>query len=95
MEAFTNEENRWADELGHRVVEQIRKNNFDVQSIIQDCEAYIRDNTISEPFRECMAHAAQFLKLSVKYHDKEILELAELAIFGTMYCNLYKQDFGL
>ena len=90
MEAFSNDENRWADELGHRIVEQCNRRRFDVSTIIQDCETNARDKALSEPFRECMAHAAQFLKLADKYHDKNVLELAEMTVFRTMYCNLYE-----
>lgn len=52
------------------------------------------DKTCSEPFRECMAHAAQFLKLAVKYNDKKVLELAEMAAYGMMYGNMYNNKFN-
>lgn len=38
-----------------------------------------------------MAHAAQFLKLAVKYADKSILDLAVMAAFGMMYGNMYNK----
>ena len=91
MEAFSNDENRWANSIGHRIIEERNKSIFDVETIIQDCEINAKDKTCSEPFRECMAHAAQFLKLAVKYNDKKVLELAEMATYGMMYGNMYNQ----
>lgn len=91
MEAFTNDENRWANSIGHRIIEERNKSIFDVETIIQDCETNAKDKTCSEPFRECMAHTAQFLKLAVKYNDKKALEFAEMAAYGIMYGNMYNK----
>ena len=30
MEAFTNDENRWANDIGHRIIEEKNKSIFDV-----------------------------------------------------------------
>lgn len=90
MEAFTNDENRWANDIGHRIFEEKNKSIFDVETIIQDCETNAKDKTCSVPFRECMAHAAQFLRIAMKYQDANILNCAELAVYGTMYDNWYK-----
>lgn len=89
MISFTQDENRWANSFAQRIIEERNKRVFDVETIIEDCETNAKDKKCSEPFRECMAHAAQYLRLAVKYNDRKSLELAELAVMGTMYCNLY------
>ena len=91
MISFTNDENRWANSIGHRIIEERNKTSFNVKTIIEDCEANARDKKLSEPFRECMAHAAQFLKIAVKYDDKSILKLAQMAAYGMMYGNMYDE----
>ena len=90
MISFTQDENRLANSFAQRIIVESNKRVFDVDTIIEDCETNARNKMFSEPFRECMAHAAQFLKLAIKYDDKIVLELAELAVMGTMYCNLYE-----
>lgn len=89
MISFTQDENRLANSFAQRIIEESNKQMFDVDTIIEDCETNARNKMFSEPFRECMAHAAQYLRLAVKYNDRKSLELAELAVMGTMYCNLY------
>lgn len=90
MILFTNDENRWANDIAHRIIEEHKKCNFNLSTIVEDCEVYARDKNLSEPFRECMAHTAHFLKIADKYCDNEILECAELASCGMMYGNWYE-----
>lgn len=90
MISLTSDENRWANDIGHRIIEVCKADTFDVNTLVEECESYASDNSLSEPFRECMAHAAQFLKIAKKYKDVNVLNCAELAVYGTMYDNWYK-----
>lgn len=89
MEAYSDDENRWANSVGHSIIEEINKKSFNVEAIIQECEGYAKDKNLTEYFRECMSHAAQFLKIAAKYEDVSVMELAQIAAYGTMYGNLY------
>lgn len=90
MILFAKDENRWANDIARRIIEERNKHNFNLLTIIEDCEDYAKDKNLSESFRECMAHTAHFLKIADKYCDNEILECAELASCGMMYDNWYE-----
>lgn len=89
MNIYTNDENRWANDVASRIIEVKNRGTFDVDSIIEECESYAKDKGLSEPFRECMAHTAHFLKIACKYSDEKILDCAELSAYGMMYDNWY------